>query len=144
MIKAPDVTFLYVVLAFIASLAILKRYLFVPLSAILDEREREASTAERVHADSLKELEKAIAHVEAQLAHARGEGLVVRENLRSEGRAAFERKLEEARGIAESALARATDEIGQAASRASADLPRSARDLARALAEKILGRKLAA
>ena len=144
MIKAPDVTFFYVVVAFIASLLVLKRYLFGPLSAILDEREREASSAERVHAESLRELEKAVAHAEAELAHARGESLGIREKLRAEGRAQLEHKLEEARREAEATLSRAMDEISQAASRASAELPGSARDLARTLAEKILGRKIAA
>ena len=41
MIKAPDVTLLYVVLAFLVAYAILKRYLFLPLAGMLDlERER--------------------------------------------------------------------------------------------------------
>lgn len=144
MIKAPDVTFLYVVVAFIASLAILKRFLFVPLSAILDEREKEAATAARVHEESAAELEKAIARAEHDLARARGEALAIREKLRAEGRVHLERKLSEARTAAEASIAAASDEVGSAATRASVLLPRAARDLARALAEKILGRKLAA
>ncbi len=144
MIKAPDVTFLYVVIAFIASLAILKRYLFTPLSAILDAREREASTAARVHEESLAELAKAVAHGEQELGRARGEALGIREKLRADGRAHLERKLSEARAAAETSIAAASDEVGAAATRASAELPRSVRDLARSLAEKILGRKLAA
>ncbi|MDQ2870520.1 MAG: hypothetical protein M3S32_07255 [Acidobacteriota bacterium] len=144
MIKAPDVTFVYVVLAFMASYAILKRYLFVPLSAILDQRETEARSAEKVHAESLAELEKTVARAESELAKARGEALAVREKLRGEGRVHWERKMEEAKAAAQTALNRGTDEIGEAAKKSAAVLPRAARDLARALAEKILGRKLAA
>lgn len=144
MIKAPDVTAIYVVLAFIASMAILKRFLFRPLLAILDEREREAQSADKIHAESLAELASTVARAEADLARARGEGLTIREKLRGEGRGQWERKLNEARQEAEVILNRATDEISGAASKAAADLPRSARDLARMLAEKILGRTIAA
>lgn len=144
MIKAPDITFVYVVIAFIATFAILKRFLFLPLTAILDEREREASSAEKVHAESLSELQATIARAEAQLAKARGEALVVREKLRGEGRAVWERRLEEAHSGAESTLNRATDEIDASAKASAGELPRRARELARQLAEKILGRKLAA
>ena len=66
--------------------AILKRYLFGPLSSILDEREREAASAEKVHSESLSELQKTIARAEAELAKARGEALAIREKLRGEGR----------------------------------------------------------
>jgi len=144
MIKAPDITFVYVVVAFIASLFILKRYLFVPLSAILEEREREAASAEKVHADSLLEMQKAITRAEAELAKARGEALAVREKLRGEGHAQWERRLAEAQAASGAALDRATEEIGSAATKSAAELPRSARELARSLAEKILGRKIAA
>ncbi len=144
MIKAPDVTFLYVVLAFIACYAILKRFLFTPLLAILDQRDREARSAEKVHAESLAELDKTVTRAEADLARARGEALAVREKLRGEGRAHWDRKMEEARTAAEGAVKRGSEEIGAAAKKSAADLPRSARDLARALAEKILGRNLAA
>ena len=108
MIKAPDVTAVYVILAFIASFAILKRFLFTPLTAILDEREREAATASKVLADSLAELEKTVARAEAELSRARGEALAIREKLRMEGRTALERRLEETRAVAEQSIARAS------------------------------------
>lgn len=144
MIKAPDVTAVYVILAFIASFAILKRFLFAPLSAILDEREREAATASQVLADSLAELEKTVTRAEAELSRARGEALAIREKLRMEGRTALERRLEETRAVAEQSIARASAEIRESADGAVAALPKAARELAKGLAEKILGRKIAA
>lgn len=144
MIKAPDITFVYVVLAFIATFAILKRYLFAPLSAILDAREAEAASAEKVRGESLAALEETISRAEASLAQARGEALVVREKLRGEGRAHLEKRLDEAHASAETTLNRASDEIGASAKASAAELPGRARELARLLAEKILGRKIAA
>src|SRR6185295_13904137 len=97
MIKAPDVTLLYVLVSFLIVYAILKAFLFRPLSAILDERAREETDAEKVHAASLEKLSRAIARAEADLAQARREALKQREALRAEGRAHLEKKLEEAR-----------------------------------------------
>ena len=45
MIKAPDVTLLYVVLAFVVAYAILKKFLFGPLAAILEARQSEEQTS---------------------------------------------------------------------------------------------------
>lgn len=144
MIKAPDVTLLYVMFAFIVSYAVMKRYLFNPLGAILERREEEERAASRIHADSLRELERTVAEGEARLAAARREGLRDRETLRAEGLAKFERELGQARNLATSAVEKAGSEISTEASQAARELASRSRTLAVLLAEKILGRKLAA
>jgi F-type H+-transporting ATPase subunit b len=144
MIKAPDVTLLYVIFAFLIVYAILKRFLFLPLSAILEARESEEKTAARVHAESLEGLSNAITHIEQELARARREALKERESLRSEGRAHLEKKLAGARAAATATLERASAEIAAQARQSSEELPRQIQLLARILAEKVLGRKLAA
>jgi F-type H+-transporting ATPase subunit b len=144
MIKAPDVTVLYVIFAFLIAYAILKRFLFLPLSAILEERESEEKTAARVHAESLEGLSNAIAHAELELARARREALKEREQLRGEGRAHLETRLAEAHAAAGALIEQASREIAAQARRSSAELPERVRQLSQTLAEKILGRKLAA
>jgi F-type H+-transporting ATPase subunit b len=144
MIKAPDVTLLYVMLAFIVSYAVLKRFLFRPLGAILEEREQEERAAARIHDESLRELERAVAEGEARLALARREALKEREALRAQGLARFEQLLDQAREKASASVESASRTIETEAERAAADLPTRARALAVELAEKILGRKLAA
>jgi len=139
-----NVTLLYVFVAFPIAYAILKRWLFVPLMAILDARERDEATAARVHAESLEELQKTIAAAERELARTRIEALKEREKLRAEGRAQWERRLAEAQGAARAGIEQASREIDEQAGRASAELPSRARALANELAAKILGRKLAA
>ncbi len=139
-----NVTLLYVWVAFPIAYAILKRYLFTPLAAILDQRERDEATAARVHAESLEELEKTIAAAERELSRARMEALKQREKLRGEGRAQWERKLAEAQTAARAAIDRGSGEIDEQAKRAAQELPSRARTLAGELASKILGRKLAA
>ena len=144
MIKAPDVTLLYVVFSFLIAYAILKKFLFVPLGGILEARETEEATAERVHAESLEGLSRALAHIEQELARARREALKERETMRAEGRAHLEKKLAEARTAAGSLLELAASEIVTETARSAAELPGRTETLARTLAEKVLGRKLAA
>jgi F-type H+-transporting ATPase subunit b len=144
MIKAPDVTLLYVMFAFVVSYALLKRFLFVPLGAILARREEEEQAAAKLHGESLRELERAVADAEARLAVARREALRERETLRAEGIARFEQMLGEARTTATSSVDGASREIAEQVRKAGSQLPERARSLAIQLAEKILGRKLAA
>jgi F-type H+-transporting ATPase subunit b len=139
-----NVTLLYVFVAFPIAYAILKRYLFGPLLEILEQREQDEATAARVHAESLEELSKTISWAEKELVRARQEALKQREALRGEGRAHLERKLADAQAAARTSIERASHEIEEQAARSAQQLPDRARDLARELAEKILGRKLAA
>jgi F-type H+-transporting ATPase subunit b len=144
MIGLPNVTSLYVFLAFGISYWILKKYLFVPLSAILEAREGEEREAQKAHDESLQNLHRAVAAGDEQLSAARREALKTREALRAQGMSVFERELERAQAIAAEAIARGSEEIAEEAQRASQELPARARGLARELAEKVLGRKLAA
>jgi F-type H+-transporting ATPase subunit b len=144
MIKAPDVTLLYVIFAFVVSYAVLKRFLFRPLGAILEEREEEERTAARIHTESLRELERAVAEGEARLSLARREALKERETLRAQGLTRFEQLLAEARQAASASVEAASRTIETDAARAASELPSRSRALAVELAEKILGRKLAA
>lgn len=144
MIEAPNVTTLYVFLAFGICYWILKKYLFVPLSAILDGRTNAEAAAERAYAESLRTLEKAVASGEEQLSAARREALKSREDRRAEGLALLNAKLAEAHTASVASIERGSKEIEAQASASAKELPERARSLARELAEKILGRKLAA
>ena len=144
MIGPPNVTSLYVLVAFVASCWIFNRYLFAPLNAILDARERDEREAENAYTASLAALQSAVAAGEARLSDARREALRAREELRTQGLTELERRLGDANARAAEALSRGTGEIEQQAKDVAKTLPERARGLARDLAEKILGRKLAA
>src|SRR5262245_40298941 len=144
MIELPNVSSLYVLLAFGICYWILKKYLCVPLSRILDEREAAEQAAEKAYAESLAQLEKAVAEGESKLSDARREALKTREGLRAEGSALLEAKLAEAHKVAQEAIDRGAGEIDAQSAASTRELPEKARGVARELAEKILGRKLAA
>jgi F-type H+-transporting ATPase subunit b len=144
MIEAANVTSLYVLLAFGISFWILKKYLFAPLTAILDARDREEREAREKYAESLRRLDEAVAAGEEKLAAARREALKAREDLRGLGFELLEKRLAEARAVANEAVERGSRDIDDQVARSSRELPERGRSLARELAEKILGRKLAA
>lgn len=144
MIGPPDVTSLYVLVAFAASVWILQRYLFRPLLTILEARERDEREAEAAYAASVESLRKAVAAGEEKLSAARREALRAREELRAQGLTVLEQRLEDANSRAAAEIQRGVGEIRSQASDVARTLPDRARELARGLAEKILGRKLAA
>lgn len=144
MIKLPDVTAIYVIICFTIAYAILKRYLFGPLGAILDERDREEREAAALHADTLVRLQKAMAEAEEGLSLARREALKMRENLRAEGRSRLEARLAEATAAAAASVESASHQIQELSRGLGGSLRVGSETLARVLAEKVLGRKLAA
>ena len=144
MIDLPNVTSLYVLLAFGVSYLILKKYLVAPLLGILEAREKGELDAQNGYAEGLRTLERAVAAGEEKLALARREALKTRESLRGEGMALLEERLAKAREEASREIDKGSREIAARASELSAELPGRATSLARELAEKILGRKLAA
>jgi F-type H+-transporting ATPase subunit b len=144
MIKPPDVTTLYVLICFAITYVILKKFLFVPLGTILDERERDEKEAAALHAEGLAKMQKAMTEAEQTLATARREALKAREELRGQGRAKLEALLAEAGADAAAAIADAARQIDTREKELSQELPEKSRGLAVVLAEKILGRKIAA
>jgi F-type H+-transporting ATPase subunit b len=144
MIRLPDVTTIYVVICFAIAYAILKRYLFIPLGRILDERERDEREAEALQAEARSRLQKAVGEAEQRLALARREALKMREQLRAEGRKVQEARLAEASAAAAASVESASRRIEKTSGEFASLLPDRAKSLARTLAEKILGRKLAA
>jgi F-type H+-transporting ATPase subunit b len=144
MIELPNVSSLYVILAFGICYWILRKYLFVPLALILDAREKGEKDSEKAYAASLADLQKAVEAGEDRLAEARREALRTRETLRAEGASLLEKKVDEAQAAAHASVESGIQRIEAEAAVSAKDLPERARGLARELAERILGRKLAA
>ncbi|HYX19783.1 MAG TPA: ATP synthase F0 subunit B [Thermoanaerobaculia bacterium] len=144
MIELPNVSSLYVILAFGICYWILRKYLFVPLALILDAREKGEKDSEKAYAASLADLQKAVEAGEERLADARREALRTREALRAEGMALLETKIGEAQSSALTSVEAGFRDIQSQASTSAREIPARALALARELAERILGRKLAA
>lgn len=131
-------TLISVALAALVLIAILDRWLFRPLNAILDER-RERVEGARAELEQAREThEERLAEIEAQLADARREAYSIREDAQRRGRQRRDELLQEARQEARQELDSAKQEI--AAEVASAK--ESLEDEASRVAEQIAGRLL--
>ncbi len=129
---------------FFAILWLLNRYVFQPVSAILDERERDRATAAAAYSEALAEFQKAADRIEADLSLARREALKLREERRAEGMARRSETLERVKHETAEKLAAASSDLDRMSRSVSADLPARVSSLARTLAGKILGREVAA
>jgi len=133
-----------ILVIFFTVLWLSNRFIFTPVSAVLDERERESESASRAYSEALAEFQAAAERIEAQLSLARREALKLREDRRAEGIQLRSRKIERVKDEAAQKLAVASSELDQLSRTIASDLPGRVASLAQTLAEKILGRKVAA
>ena len=144
MLQTPDISMILILVIFLAIVGIANRNLFLPLSAILREREEESSGAAARLEKARAEFEAAAERIERELSLARQEALRLREELRGEGHRLREEKVSGVRGETAAKVAEASAAIRESAGRASRELPSQTAALSRVLAEKVLGRSLAA
>ncbi len=144
MLQVPNVSMILVLAIFFAVLWLLNRFVFRPISGVLDEREHETSVAARAYAEALAEFSAAAENVEAQLSLARREALKHREERRAEGMKIRTEKIERVKAETLGKVTTASAELDRNSKSIAADLPGRIASLAQLLAEKILGRKLAA
>jgi F-type H+-transporting ATPase subunit b len=144
MLQAPNVSMLLILAIFFAVLWLLNRFVFQPVTAILDERERDSTTASQAYAEALAEFQAAADKIEADLSLARREALKLREDRRAEGMQLRSQRIEQVKTETAEKLSGASTELEQHSRRVATDLPARVAALAQLLAEKILGRKVAA
>ncbi|HKB71102.1 MAG TPA: hypothetical protein VKH46_09680 [Thermoanaerobaculia bacterium] len=144
MLQAPNVSLILILAIFFATLWVLNRFLFRPVSAILDERHAEAEVSARSLAEAEEKFRAAAAKIETELSLARREALKIREENRAEGRRLREEQVEAAKQETAARLEAASAELEAQARRAREELPSRVSTIVSALVEKVLGRKAAA
>lgn len=135
---------LLVLAIFFAILWLLNRFVFRPITAILDERDRDAQSASAAYAQAQSEFKAAADRIEADLSAARREALKLREERRAEGMKRRAETLEQIKTESAQRLDAATTELDGLSKKVSSDLPSRVASLAQTLAAKILGREVAA
>lgn len=144
MLQTPDISMILMLAIFFATLWVLNHFLFVPITAILKEREAEERGSSQALEDARARFEEAAARIETELAAARREGLKLREEHRAEGRRIREEKVAALKDETSARLTEAGASIEAQSRKAAGELPGRIQELARQLAEKILGRRIAA
>ena len=137
---APDLSLLAIMAIFIANYWIVRTFFLRPINEVLEARETETKSAEKLYEDALARFNEATAQTEAQLHTAKREAAQVRDRFRGEAgtyrQTLVEKTNVEARGIVAEADQKLSGDVVAARSRIVAESDA----LARLAAERILGR----
>jgi len=136
----PDPSLLAIMVIFILTYLVVRRFFLMPVSRVMEEREHETRSAEELYAQALGRFNEATAQTEAQLHAARRAAAQLREKNRAEAAAhrasVVAATQEEARRVVGEAEAKLESDVAQARER----IVRDSETLARLAAERILGR----
>jgi F-type H+-transporting ATPase subunit b len=142
-IAPPNLSLLLIMACFWMVYFLVWRLLVKPLGVVLDERDRRIKESKDTLAGVQERFASAVARCERELAAGAGQASKERAALRAAGESARRASLDAAREQAQQRLTRLSAEIGEAAAGARSELRASAQALARELAERLVGRRLA-
>ena len=136
----PDPSLLAIVVILFRNYLVVRRFFLKPINDIMEARETESATAERLYEESLARFNEATSRMEEQLHAAKRDAAQVRERFRAEAAAhraaTVERTQGEAKGIVAAADKTLTGDVAEAREK----IKRDSESLARLAAERILGR----
>jgi F0F1-type ATP synthase membrane subunit b/b' len=137
---APDLSLFAIMVIFILNYLIVRRFFLQPVNAILEERETETRSAEKLYEDALSRLAEATAHTESQLHGAKRDAAQVRDRFRGEAAAYRQQVVERTQGEARELVAEADAKLTGDVAVARDTIVRDSESLAKLAAERILGR----
>jgi F-type H+-transporting ATPase subunit b len=136
----PDPSLLAIVVIFFLNYLVVRRFFLKPIDDIMEAREAEQATAQRLYEESMARFNEATSQIEERVQVAKREAAQVRERYRSEATAhrtaTVERTQDEARKIVTDAQAKLSGDVTAAKDK----ITRESESLARLAAERILGR----
>jgi F-type H+-transporting ATPase subunit b len=137
---APDLSLLAIMVIFIMNYFVVRKFFLRPINEVLEARETETKSAEKLYEDALARFNEATAQTEAQLHAAKKDAAQVREGFRGQA-ASYRQELvdktnTEARGV----IAEADQKLSADVAAARAKIVSESDALARLAAERILGR----
>ena len=141
--QLPDLSLLLVMVLFWATYAVLRVFVFKPLGAILEEREKKGMTATEALAQALENEKETLASIDRRLTEARREALAARQTSRNAANARRQALLDEAREKARLAAAAAQARLDSEVTSARAELAETIRTTAGEIASLALGRRIA-
>jgi F0F1-type ATP synthase membrane subunit b/b' len=137
---APDPSLLAIMVIFILNYLIVRKYFLQPINEVLEARETETRSAEKLYEDALARLSEATAQTEAQLHAAKREAAQVRDRYRSEAASHRQQVLDKTNTEARQIVADADTKLSRDVTSARDQIVRESEALARLAAERILGR----
>lgn len=137
---APDYSLLAIMVIFIINYLIVRKFFLKPISDVLDAREAETKSAEKLYEDALARFNEATAQTEAQLQIAKREAAQRREAYRAEAAAYRQQIVEQTNTEARTQISEADARLSRDVAAAREQIVRESDQLARLAAERILGR----
>lgn len=139
----PDYSLLVVMAIFIANYWVVRAFFLKPVNAVIVERERDITGAEKLYEEAIARFNEATAEMEAKLQQTRREASSVREQFRTQAAAHRTSVVEKTRREAEEIVGTADAELKASTVQAREQILREADALARQAATRILGRQVA-
>jgi F-type H+-transporting ATPase subunit b len=136
----PDLSLLAIMVIFIMNYWIVRKFFLQPVNEVLESRETETKSAEKLYEDALARFNEATSQTEAQLHAAKREAAQVRERFRGEAGAYRQQLVEKTNTEARGFIAEADQKLSGDVAAARATIVTEADALARLAAERILGR----
>ena len=136
----PDFSLLAIMVIFILNYLVVRMFFLKPVNAVLEARETETRSAEKMYEEALTRFQEATAQTEAQLHAAKREAAQVRDRFRGEASAYRQQVVERTTGEGRAIVAEADEKLGQDVAVARESIVRDSESLARLAAERILGR----
>lgn len=138
----PDFSLLAIMVIFILNYLVVRMFFLKPVNAVLEARETETRSAEKLYEDALARFQEATAQTEAQLHAAKREAAQVRDRFRGEASAYRQQVVERTTGEGRAIVAEADQKLAQDVVVARESIVRDSESLARLAAERILGRSV--
>lgn len=136
----PDPSLLAIVVIFFLNYLVVRRFFLKPINDIIEARETEQATANRLYEESLARFEEATSQMEDRLHTAKREATQVRERYRAEAGAHRTATVERTQAEAKKIVADADQTLARDVAGAREKIRRESENLARMAAERILGR----
>lgn len=138
----PNASLILIMVCFWVTLWLVHRYLIRPVSAVLTDRRRRIDGAQQEWSARNEEYRAGVARIEEQLQNTARDAGKSRAEARQRAMDDRQRALETARAQADERLASVVESLDEDAEAVRGELHRSAEELARLLAGRLLGREM--
>lgn len=137
---APDLSLLAILVIFLLNYLVVRKFFLRPINDVLEAREAETKSAEKIYTDALARFDEATAQTEAQLHAAKRDAAKVRDRFRAEAAAHRQQVLDRTQGEARQIVTQADEKLSHDVDTARTKIATESESLARLAAERILGR----
>ncbi len=136
----PDYSLLAILVIFIINYLVVRTFFLKPINTVLEARDTETKSAEKLYEDALSRLSDATAQMESQLHAAKREAAQLRDRFRGEAGAQRQQMIDRTGAEAKGIVGEADTKLQRDVSEAREKIVRDSDSLARLAAERILGR----